>query len=100
MESYGLGHLVPFAHEDFETWTKSLQLGLRTYFEEENLLIGGGLDDVWHDRFRDEIFIVDYKSTAGRRNEDKTALEPDFVSEYIDHIVPDIILSVFLMARQ
>ena len=76
MESYGLGHLVPFAHEDFETWTKSLQLGLRTYFKEENLLIGGGLDDVWHDRFTDEIFIVDYKSTAGRRNVDKTALEP------------------------
>lgn len=76
MESYGLGHLVPFAHEEFETWTKSLQLGLRTYFEEEHLLIGGGLDDVWHDRFKDEIFIVDYKSTAGRRNKDKTALEP------------------------
>ena len=76
MESYGLSHLVPFAHKEFETWTKSLQLGLRTLFEEENLLIGGGLDDIWHDRFKDEIYIVDYKSTAGRKNSDETALEP------------------------
>ena len=36
MESNDLGHLVPFAHEEFETWTKSLQLGLRTSYEDEN----------------------------------------------------------------
>ena len=75
MEKHGLGHLVPFNHEDFETWTKSLQLGLRTLHEPTNFLIGGGLDDVWHDPITDEIFIVDYKSTAGRRNEDLTALQ-------------------------
>ena len=32
MERNGLGHLVPFKHDDFETWTKSLQLGLRTLY--------------------------------------------------------------------
>ena len=48
MERNGLGHLVPYKHDDFETWTKSLQLGLRTDFEEQNLIVGGGLDDVWH----------------------------------------------------
>jgi len=76
MERNGLGHLVPFQHEDFETWTKSLQLGLRTLYEPANLIVGGGLDDVWHNRETDEIFVVDYKSTAGRRNEEGTALEP------------------------
>jgi hypothetical protein len=75
MERHGLGHLVPYKHDDFETWTKSLQLGLRTYHEPSNLIIGGGLDDVWHDPKTDEIFIVDYKSTAGRRNEDLTDLQ-------------------------
>ena len=30
---------------------------------------------MWHDPKTDEIFIVDYKSTAGRRNEDLTALQ-------------------------
>ena len=76
MERNGLGHLVPYKHYDFETWTKSLQLGLRTYYEPADLLIGGGLDDVWHDPQTDEIFVVDYKSTAGKRNEDLTALQP------------------------
>ena len=76
MQRHGLGHLVPFNHPEFETWTKSLQFGLRTYHEEADFIVGGGLDDVWHDPNTDEIFVVDYKSTAGRRNEDKTALEP------------------------
>ena len=40
MERNGLGHLVPFQHEDFETWTKSLQLGLRTLYEPANLIVG------------------------------------------------------------
>ena len=75
MERNGLGHLVPFKHDDFETWTKSLQLGLRTVYEPSNLIVGGGLDDVWHDKKMDQIFVVDYKSTAGRRNEEDTALE-------------------------
>jgi len=75
MERHGLGHLVPYKHDDFETWTKALQLGLRTYHEETHFLIGGGLDDVWHDPKTDEIFVVDYKSTAGRRNDEHTALQ-------------------------
>ena len=75
MERHGLGHLVPYQHEDFEKWTQSLQLGFRTDYEPAHMIIGGGLDDVWHDPKTDELFIVDYKSTAGKRNEDKTALE-------------------------
>jgi len=74
MERNDLGHLVPFKHENFELWTKSLQLGLRTFHEPSNLIIGGGLDDVWHDLKTDEIFVVDYKSTAGRKNDEGTAL--------------------------
>ena len=70
----GLEHLVPYNHDDFEQWTKSLQLGLRTEHQATNLIIGGGLDDVWHDLANDQLFIVDYKSTASRANEDKTGL--------------------------
>ena len=75
MERHGLGHLIPYNHPDFGTWTKSLQLGLRTHHNASNFIIGGGLDDVWHDPKTDEIFIVDYKSTAGKRNDDLTALQ-------------------------
>jgi hypothetical protein len=51
-------------------------LGLRANFEPADFIIGGGLDDVWHNRETDEIHIVDYKSTAGKRNEEGTALNP------------------------
>jgi hypothetical protein len=75
MVSHGLEHLVPFEHEDFELWTKALQLGYRTYHKASDLIIGGGLDDVWHNRENNELHIVDYKSTAGKRNQELTALE-------------------------
>ena len=76
MKRNGLEHLVQFKHEDFHSWTQSLQLGFKTYHEKSDLIIGGGLDDVWHDSKTNELFIVDYKSTAGKRNEDLTKLEP------------------------
>ena len=52
-----------------------LQLGLRTDFWETNLLIGGGLDDVWQNTKTNELHIVDYKSTAGRKNDEGSDLE-------------------------
>ena len=70
-----LDHLVPFEHEEFEQWTKSLQLGLRYEFEELNLIIGGGLDDVWYNTQTEEIHIVDYKSTASGMNSGKDGLK-------------------------
>ena len=70
-----LDHLVPFEHEEFEQWTKSLQLGLRYEYKELNLIIGGGLDDVWHNTQTDEIHIVDYKSTASGMNSGKDGLK-------------------------
>ena len=47
----------------------------RTYHKID-LIIGGGLDDVWHDPKTNELFVVDYKSTAGKRSEDLSKLEP------------------------
>lgn len=64
LENLSMGHLVPFKHENFELWTKSLQLGLRTYHEPTDLIIGGGLDDVWLNTKTNQIHIVDYKSTS------------------------------------
>ena len=75
MQAHGLQDLVPFKHDDFDGWTKSLQLGLRTDFEEANLIIGGGLDDVWQNTKTNELHIVDYKSTAGRKNDEGSDLE-------------------------
>ena len=76
MKRNGLENLVPFKHKDFHSWTQSLQLGFKTYHKKSDLIIGGGLDDVWHDPETNELFVVDYKSTAGKRSEDLSKLEP------------------------
>jgi len=60
----GLEHLVPFKYFEFDQWTQARKFGLRTIHKPTNLLIGGGLDDVWHDRSTDQIFMVEYKSTS------------------------------------
>lgn len=75
MKKNGMSHLVPYNHKDFELWTKSLQLGFRVNHNKSNLIIGGGLDDVWYNPTKKELHIVDYKSTATRMNTTQTQLE-------------------------
>ena len=81
-EKAGLGHLVPFSHEDLENWTNSLQFGLNDrYFNvvhrPTNLKVGGGLDDVFVDSHTGVLHIVDYKSTAqGTRSPERYQKKP------------------------
>lgn len=70
----GLGHLIPFDHEDLEKWTNSLHFGLtprhfNTLHEETNILFGGGLDDVLQNQDSGVLHIVDFKSTSNQSNE-------------------------------
>ena len=81
-EKYGLGHIIPFDHEDLENWTNSLHYGLNdTYFNyvhpETNIKLGGGLDDVFVNTDNGELHIIDYKSTAqGTRSPEKYVKKP------------------------
>jgi len=62
MKAYGLD-AVPFEHEKMDEWRDSLKRGI-TYFDEKtNLLITGGVDDVWVNP-DGELIIVDYKATS------------------------------------
>ena len=81
MDRHGLERLVPFQHPDFELWTKSLQLGLRTYHEKTNLIVGGGLDDVWQNIDTGQLHIVDYKSTASGKGK-SVSLEGHYKKAY------------------
>lgn len=62
MEAYGLD-AVPFEHEKMDEWRDSLRRGITYLHEPTNLLITGGVDDVWVDP-QGELIIVDYKSTS------------------------------------
>ena len=81
-EANGLGHMIPYEHEDLENWTNSLHYGKDdTFFnflhKESNIKLGGGLDDVFLNTKTGQLHIVDYKSTAqGTRSPEKYVKKP------------------------
>ena len=62
MKAYGID-AHPFNHEQINLWRDSLRHGIKYHDEETNLIIRGGVDDIWinHDG---ELHIVDYKATS------------------------------------
>ena len=62
MKQYGVD-AVPYEHEQIEEWRDSLRRGIQYLHEPTNLLITGGVDDVWV-RSDGELIIVDYKATS------------------------------------
>lgn len=62
MKAYGLD-AVPFEHEKMDEWRDSLRRGITYLDPATNLLITGGVDDVWV-KPNGELIIVDYKATS------------------------------------
>ena len=67
-EQYGLGSLVPFKHPDIDRWRNSLHYGLMSRFQDTNIILTGGVDDVWQDTKDGSLIVVDYKSQANSRS--------------------------------
>ena len=86
LDGMGMGHLVPFAHEDFELWTHSLHFGsegrMHTVHEESNIKFGGGLDDIWLNTKTNELHIVDYKSTSQKTDGKQITLDDQWKAAY------------------
>lgn len=62
MEKYGID-AVPFVHEQLDEWRDSLRRGIRYLHQPTNIVLRGGVDDVWKNN-KGELHIVDYKATA------------------------------------
>lgn len=62
MEAYGVD-AVPLAHSEMDAWRDAIRRGIQYLYEPENLLITGGIDDVWVNP-KGELIIVDYKATS------------------------------------
>jgi len=62
MKNYGLD-LVPFQNKKMEEWRDSLGNGIQYLDPKTNLLITGGIDDIWVNS-EGELHIVDYKATS------------------------------------
>lgn len=62
MKAYSID-AVPLAHEKIDEWRDSLHAGITFKIEDENVVITGGVDDVWV-KPDGEFIIVDYKATS------------------------------------
>jgi len=62
MKAYDLD-AVPFADDRMDEWRDALRRGIKHLHEPTNLLVRGGIDDVWVTP-RGELIIVDYKATS------------------------------------
>jgi hypothetical protein len=64
---YSLDHVVPYQHEDIDKWRDSLHHGLEIQFKDSNIILHGGVDDIWLDKNTKKLIVVDYKSQANNR---------------------------------
>tara|TARA_B100000161_G_C33490401_1_gene386740 strand:+ start:189 stop:1010 length:822 start_codon:yes stop_codon:yes gene_type:complete len=61
---HNLNHLVPFKHPEIDKWRDSLHAGLMLRYKHSNIILTGGVDDIWQNTLTEELIIVDYKSQA------------------------------------
>jgi len=77
MEEYGID-AIPLAHDRMDEWRDSLRRGVTYLVPKTNLLVTGGVDDVWVSP-EGELIIVDYKATA---KAGEVALDADWQDGY------------------
>ena len=65
MKQYGL-NFIPYDHPDIDKWRQSLSSGISYLDKETNLIIKGGIDDVWYDLDKEELVVVDYKAQSNK----------------------------------
>lgn len=53
---------VPFAHPLIDEWRENFK-GVQYHHKPTNLIISGAVDDIWVNK-KEELFVVDYKSTS------------------------------------
>lgn len=62
MEEFGID-AIPLAHKKMNEWRDSLHAGITYLHGDTNLLVTGGVDDIWV-RPNGEFIVVDYKATS------------------------------------
>lgn len=73
---FGLENVVPFDHPDLDLWRDSLHHGLQHQISDTNIILHGGVDDIWFDQNEKQLIVVDYKSQANSK--------PVTTQEYLD----------------
>ena len=63
MKDYNL-NFIPFLHDDIDKWRNSLSGGISYQDKDTNLIIHGGVDDLWFNKDTEELVVVDYKAQS------------------------------------
>jgi hypothetical protein len=77
MKKYGV-NAIPLAHEKINEWRDSLRAGITHQVKGTNVIVTGGVDDVWVTP-SGEYIIVDYKATS---KEEEVTLDADWQIGY------------------
>lgn len=77
MKKYGI-EAVPLAHKKIDEWRDSLRGGVTVPIDGTNVVITGGVDDVWV-KPDGEFVIVDYKATS---KDEEVTLDADWQIVY------------------
>lgn len=77
MKTYGID-AVPLAHKKIDEWRDAFRRGISFPIAGTNVVITGGVDDVWVTP-KEEFIIVDYKATS---KEDEVNLDADWQMGY------------------
>lgn len=77
MKTYAVD-AIPLADEKIDEWRDALRGGIQYLHAQTNLLITGGIDDVWVNP-EGELHIVDYKATS---KEEEVTLDADWQEGY------------------
>jgi hypothetical protein len=77
LKAYGLD-AIPYDHPSLEEWRDALTRGISFFDKENNLILRGGIDDIWINP-EGEVIIVDYKATS---KEGEVNLDADWQDGY------------------
>ena len=65
MEQYDL-NFIPYEHKDLDKWRNSLAGGISYHDQDTNLIIQGGVDDIWYDLDTKNLVVLDYKAQSSK----------------------------------
>lgn len=78
MKSYGV-NAIPFLHPKLDEWRDSMRRGITYQISNTNIIVTGGVDDVWVNPETEELIIVDYKATS---KEEEVTLDAEWQDGY------------------
>lgn len=77
MKQYGID-AVPFDDPRMDEWRDALRNGVKTLYTPANLIVRGGVDDIWKNS-KGELHVADYKATAGK---DEVTMDDEWKDGY------------------